>query len=64
MGTSFVEYGEFGFWTRDSYLKLARRLLDELRKTSKPEPRQESLTKHWRVQLKVDGGCLPLGHPF
>jgi hypothetical protein len=62
MGTSFVEYGEFGFWTRDSYLSSwLTALLDEFRKTSKPGPWQESLMEHWRVQIKVDGGCMSPG---
>ncbi len=62
MGTSLVECGEFGFWTRDSYLaNWLAALMDELRKTSKPEPWQESLMEHWRVQIKVDGGCMSAG---
>jgi hypothetical protein len=62
MGTSFVKYGEFGFWTRDSYLaSWFTTLLEELRRTSKPEPWQESLMEHWRVQIEIDGGCMSAG---
>jgi hypothetical protein len=62
MGTSFVEYGKFGFWTRDSYLSSwLTTLLDEVRRTPKVEPWQESLIDHWRVQIKVDGGCMSAG---
>jgi|SRR6516162_1268301 hypothetical protein len=62
MGTSFVKYGEFGFWTRDNYLSSwLTALLDEFRKTSNPEPWQESLMEHCRVQIAVDGGCMSVG---
>jgi hypothetical protein len=62
MCTSFVEYGEFGFWTRDSYLSswLAT-LLDELRRTPKAELWQDTLMEHWRAQIKIDGGCMSAG---
>jgi hypothetical protein len=62
MGTSFVEYGKFGFWTRDSYLSSwLTTLLNELRRTPKAEPWQETLMDHWRVQIKIDGGCMSAG---
>ena len=62
MGTSFVEYGKFGFWTRDSYLSSwLTTLVGELRRTSQPVPWEESLMEHWRVQIKVDGGCMSAG---
>jgi len=62
MGTSFVEYGKFGFWTRDSYLSSwLSTLLDELRRTTKGEPWQETLMDHWRVQIEIDGGCMSAG---
>jgi len=62
MGTSFVKYGEFGFWTRDSYLSAwLTALMDELHKTSNLEPWKKSLMEHWRVQIRVDGGCMSAG---
>ena len=58
MGTSFVKYGEHGFWTRDNYFSSwLNALLTEVRKT-KPEPWHELLTEHWSVQIEVDGGCM------
>lgn len=58
MGTSFVKYGEYGFWTRDNYLSSwLSVLLTELQKT-KPEPWHKPLTQHWSVQIEVDGGCM------
>jgi hypothetical protein len=59
VGTSFVKYGEYGFWTRDNYLSSwLTALLTELRKTAKPEPWHKSLMEHWSVQIEVDGGCM------
>jgi hypothetical protein len=62
MGTSFVEYKGFGFWTRDNFLESwLTTLLDEMRKLPKPEPWQESLMEHWRVQATIDGGVMAVG---
>jgi hypothetical protein len=62
MGTSFVEYRAFGFWTRDSFLSgWLTVLLDELRKVSDPDAWQASLMEHWQVQIEVDGGCMSAG---
>jgi hypothetical protein len=62
MGTSFVKYGEFGFWTRDTYLSSwLVAASDELRKVPQPETWQSSLIEHWRVQIEVDGGCMSAG---
>jgi hypothetical protein len=59
VGSSFVKYGEFGFWTRDTYLSSwLTALLAELRKTSKPEPWHKPLMEHWSIQIEVDGGCM------
>jgi len=59
MGTSFVEYKKFGFWTRDSYLEnWLRTLLDEMKKASVLDPWQKSLIEHWEIQATVDGGCM------
>jgi hypothetical protein len=62
MGTSFVKYKEFGFWTRDSFLESwLTTLLDEIRKLPALEPWQESLMEHWRVQATIDGGVMSVG---
>ncbi len=62
MGTSFVKYKGFGFWTRDSFLECwLTAMLDEMRKVQNPRPWQESLKKHWQIQVKVDGGCMSVG---
>jgi redox-regulated HSP33 family molecular chaperone len=54
-----VEYGEYGFWTRDTYLSSwLTALLAELRKTTKPQPWHKPLMEHWSVQVEVDGGCM------
>jgi hypothetical protein len=62
MGTSFVKYKGFGFWTRDSFLaSWLTTLLDEMRKLPTREPWQESLMDHWRVQATIDGGVMSVG---
>lgn len=62
MGTSFVEYKGFGFWTRDSFLESwLTTLLNEMKKLSALEPWQESLIEHWRVQATIDGGVMSAG---
>jgi hypothetical protein len=62
MGTSYVEYKGFGFWTRDSYLESwLTTLMDEMRKLPNPEPWQKSLVEHWEIQVVVGGGCMTVG---
>jgi hypothetical protein len=62
MGTSFVKYGEFGFWTRDTHLSSwLMAASDELCKVPQLETWQSSLIEHWRVQINVDGGCMSAG---
>jgi hypothetical protein len=59
MGTSFVQYKGFGFWTRDSYLESwLTNMIEELCKSAYLEPWQEELGEHWRIQAKIDGGCM------
>jgi hypothetical protein len=61
MGTSFVKYKEFGFWTRDSFLEgWLTNLLDEMQKLPALEPWQEALREHWHVQATIDGGVMSL----
>ena len=61
MGTSFVEYKGFGFWTRDSYLESwLTTLLEEMGKLPTPQPWQKSLMEHWRIQIIVGGGVMSL----
>jgi len=62
MGTSFTEYKEFGFWSRDSFLaSWLATLLNEMQKLPVREAWQESLMEHWRVQSRIDGGVMSLG---
>jgi hypothetical protein len=62
VGTSFVEYRGFGFWTRDSFLEdLLNSLLDEMHKLPTKEHWQESLIEHWRTQASIDDGCMSIG---
>lgn len=54
-----MEYGEYGFWTRDTYLSSwLTALLAELRRTTNPEPWHKPLMEHWSMQVEVDGGCM------
>jgi len=62
MGTSFVEYKGFGFWTRDSFLESwLTTLLGQIHKLPTLEPWQQSLAEHLRSQVVIDGGCVSLG---
>jgi hypothetical protein len=62
MGTSFVEYKKFGFWSRDSFLaSWLGTLLDEMQKLPVRDAWQESLMEHWRAQSRIDGGVMSIG---
>ena len=62
MGTSFVEYKGFGFWTRDSFLEdWLKSFLDEIQRLAISEQWQESLIEHWWTQASIDGGCTWIG---
>ena len=62
MGTSFVEYKGFGFWSRDNFLEAwLNTLLDEMQKLPTAGEWQESLMEHWRSQRSIDGGCMSIG---
>jgi hypothetical protein len=51
VGTSFVKCGQYGFWTRDTYLSgWFTALLTELRETAKPEPWHKPIMEHWSIQ--------------
>jgi hypothetical protein len=59
MGTSFVKYKGFGFWTRDTFLESwLSSLVHELGKLSSLERWQEVMTEHWRTQAGIDGGVM------
>ena len=61
MGTSFVEYKGFCFWTRDSFLQdWLKSFLNEVKKLAITEQWQESLIVHWRTQASIDGGCMSI----
>ena len=62
MGTSFVEYRSFGFWSRDSFLESwLGTLLGEMREGPRGEAWQDSLIEKWTVQSTIDGGVMCLG---
>jgi hypothetical protein len=62
MGTSYVEYKGFGFWSRDNFLaSWINAVLEEMRELPQREPWQQSLMEHWRVQAEIDSGCISLG---
>ncbi len=62
MGTSFVEYKGFGYWTRDKYLESwLSAMIEQLRRISNREPWQESLMEHWCEQAQIDGGVMSTG---
>jgi hypothetical protein len=59
MGTSFVEYKGFGFWTRDSYLaSWLKALITEMQELPTLEPWQKQMVEHWNVQSTLDGGVM------
>jgi hypothetical protein len=61
LGTSYVAYKGFGFWTRDAFLEnWLETLLDEMGKLPVLETWQESLMGHWRTQTTIDGGVMSL----
>jgi hypothetical protein len=62
MGKSYIKYKDFGFWSRDTFIKswlLA--LLEEMGKLPNAEPWQKALMEHWRTQAPIDGGCIWVG---
>lgn len=62
MGTSYVQYKGVGFWTRDSFLESwLTTLLDTMQKLPAMEPWQTALVDHWRIQVRIDGGCMWVG---
>lgn len=59
MGSSYVEYRGFGFWTRDKFLSSwLTDLINEMDKLSDPDPWLDALVKEWRIQIEIDGGCM------
>jgi len=61
MGTSFIEYRGFGFWSRDSDIESwITSVLERITSLTTIEPWQMSLAEHWRVQAGIDGGCVSL----
>ncbi|MCU1284170.1 MAG: hypothetical protein JWO13_520 [Acidobacteriales bacterium] len=62
MGTSFVKFKGFGYWSRDAALdKWLVTLLEDMRSLQTLEPWQEALMNHWRAQVGIDAGCMSLG---
>ena len=62
MGTSYVEYRKFGFWSRDTFLAdWIDAMLAEIQPLSAQERWLGPLSEKWRVQAEIDGGCMSLG---
>ena len=62
MGTSYVAYKGFGFWTRDVFLESwLNTLLVEMRTVPAREAWQEALINHWQTQVQIDGGVMSAG---
>ncbi|HLJ87799.1 MAG TPA: hypothetical protein VKZ53_13320 [Candidatus Angelobacter sp.] len=61
MGTSFVEYKKFGFWTRDRFLESwLISLVKEMQELPHLEAWQKALIEHWHLQASIGGGCMSL----
>jgi len=62
MGTSYVEYKGFGFWTRDSFLESwLTTMIGEMQRLPSLENWQSSLIGHWHLQTTIDSGCMRVG---
>ena len=61
MGTSFIKYKGFGFWSRDSFIESwLTTLIVEMRKLQDLQAWQQALVEEWRIQIAIDGGCMSL----
>jgi hypothetical protein len=63
MGTSFIKYKGFGFWSRDSFIESwLTTLIVEMRKLQDDDLKtwQHALIEEWRIQIIIDGGCMSL----
>ena len=63
MGTSFIKYKGFGFWSRDSFIESwLTTLIVEMRKLQGDDLKtwQHALIEEWRIQIIIDGGCMSL----
>ena len=57
MGTSFIEYKEFGFWSRDNFIESwVTPLLAEMQNSPMSEKWQQSLIDDWRIQGTTASG--------
>jgi hypothetical protein len=61
MGTSYIEYKGFGFWSRDNFIESwIATLIDEIRMSTAPELWQDVLIQNWEAQVQIDGGSISL----
>lgn len=61
MGTSYVEYRDCGFWTRDIYLSgWLTSLFEEIIPAALTKPWLQPLIDRWEEQILIDGGCMNL----
>ena len=62
MGTSYIDYKGFGFWSRDSFIESwLTTLIAEMEKVQAREPSQQALMEHWHIQAQIDGGWICVG---
>jgi hypothetical protein len=62
MGSSYVQYEGFGFWSRDNYIsEWLEHLIAEMNKDSERTEWQRQLIAHWELQKDIDGGVMWLG---
>jgi hypothetical protein len=61
MGTSYIEYKGYGFWSRDSFTESwLLTLIAEMRKEPMLKRWQQALVDHWLIQSEIDAGCMSL----
>jgi hypothetical protein len=60
MGSSFVAYKEFGFWTRDQYLSAW--LIDLIHGIEEKENSNtwQTAIEKWREKIEINGGVMEL----
>ncbi|HSY90796.1 MAG TPA: hypothetical protein VK812_05455 [Candidatus Binatus sp.] len=61
MGSSFIEYRDYGFWSFDRFIEcLAREVAEDIVKREKLEDWEVKLVAHWRLQ--ASGGFMGCVH--
>lgn len=61
MGTSYVEYKGFGYWSRDRYIsEWIEIFLPVLSTFEEEQTWMKSTIENWRFQITIDGECISL----